>query len=256
MQKTTYYNLNIAEGTDIVNPLSVDNPNYEAIDEQMHNNAVAGVTIATELANGTVHAITRQNSECAVLRFIATADWVKGDSATVDGVPVTVLLPDGATLPDRAYVINANVLAVLTGTLLTIYVSPAIPKTAADISYGDSTVNVKLDTLTASINALNKLSLTHANSAYVAENALPIWTKGNICTLQVTVQLTNDLAYNSILFTVPDDVAPLAWSNLIVELPDGKSSTITLNPSTKQAVFGGNNLKAGDWISIHGVWIK
>ena len=33
MTNTTYYNLNIVEGTDIVNPLTVDNPNYEKIDE-------------------------------------------------------------------------------------------------------------------------------------------------------------------------------------------------------------------------------
>ena len=41
MTTTTYYNLNIVEGTDVVNPLIVDNPNYEKIDEAMHNNAVA-----------------------------------------------------------------------------------------------------------------------------------------------------------------------------------------------------------------------
>ena len=33
MTTTTYYDLNIVEGTDIVNPLIVDNPNYEKIDE-------------------------------------------------------------------------------------------------------------------------------------------------------------------------------------------------------------------------------
>src|SRR5574344_2957298 len=122
MTTTTYYNLNIVEGTDIVNPLTVDNPNYEKIDEAMHNNAVAGVTLATEIANATVHAITRENSDCAVIRFIATSQWKAGDSVTVDGVPVLALLPSGETLPDGAYVINANVLCVLTGTKLTVYV--------------------------------------------------------------------------------------------------------------------------------------
>ena len=144
MTTTTYYNLNIVEGTDIVNPLVVDNPNYEKIDEAMHNNAVAGVTLANEIANATVHAITRENSECAVIRFIATSQWKAGDTATVDGVPVTALLPSGETLPDGAYVINANVLCILTGTNLTIYAERKKTENANEITFNDTTVAAKL----------------------------------------------------------------------------------------------------------------
>lgn len=121
MRNTAYYNLNIVDGTDIVNPLTVDNPNYEQIDEVMHNNAISGVTLATEIANANVHALTRENSECAVIRFIATSNWKRGDTITVDGLQVTALLPNGETLPDAAYVINANVLCILTGTNLTVF---------------------------------------------------------------------------------------------------------------------------------------
>ena len=144
MTTTTYYNLNIVEGTDIVNPLIVDNPNYEKIDATMHNNAVAGVTLATEIANATVHAITRENSECAVIRFIATSEWKAGDTVTVDGVPVTALLPSGETLPDGAYVINANVLCILTGTNLTIYAERKKVENANDIAYNNTTVGAEL----------------------------------------------------------------------------------------------------------------
>lgn len=147
MTNTTYYNLNIVEGTDIVNPLIVDNPNYEKIDEVMHDNAVSGVTLATEIANATVHAITRENSECAVIRFIATSIWKAGDTVTVDGVPVTALLPSGETLPDGAYVINANVLCVLTGTNLTIYAERKNTENANEIAYNDTTVASELDKL-------------------------------------------------------------------------------------------------------------
>lgn len=145
MTNTTYYNLNIVEGPDIVNPLIVDNPNYEKIDEAMHDNAVAGVTLATEIANATVHAITRENSECAAIRFIATSNWKAGDTVTVDGVPVTALLPSGETLPDGAYVINANVLCVLTGTNLTIYAERKNTENANEIAYNDTTVGAELD---------------------------------------------------------------------------------------------------------------
>lgn len=144
MTKTAYYDLNIVEGTDIVNPLIVDNPNYEKIDETMHENAVAGVTLATEIANATVHAITRENSECAVIRFIATSEWKAGDTVTVDGVPVTALLPSGETLPDGAYVINANVLCILTGTNLTIYAERKKTENANEIAYNDTTVAAEL----------------------------------------------------------------------------------------------------------------
>lgn len=155
MTTTTYYNLNIVEGTDIVNPLIVDNPNYEKIDEAMHNNAVAGVTLATEIANATVHAITRENSDCSVIRFIATSQWKAGDTATVDGVPVTALLPSGETLPDGAYVINANVLCILTGTNLTVYVGGKNVENASEIKYNDTNVKAELDDLNASVVQIN-----------------------------------------------------------------------------------------------------
>lgn len=155
MTTSTYYNLNIVEGTDIVNPLTVDNPNYEKIDEAMHNNAVAGVTLATEIANATVHAITRENSDCAVIRFIATSRWKAGDTATVDGVPVTALLPNGETLPDGAYVINANVLCILTGTNLTVYVGGKKVENASDIIYNDTNVGAELDKLNTGLQETN-----------------------------------------------------------------------------------------------------
>lgn len=169
MTTTTYYNLNIVEGTDIVNPLIVDNPNYEKIDAAMHDNAVAGVTLATEIANATVHAITRENSDCTVIRFIATSQWKAGDTVTVDGVPVTALLPSGETLPDGAYVINANVLCVLTGTNLTVYVGKSATD-ANEIAYNDTNVESELDMLNSNLNTkLSKNWIEIASTTSTAE---------------------------------------------------------------------------------------
>lgn len=156
MTTTTYYDLNIVEGTDIVNPLTVDNPNYQKIDETMHNNAVSGVTLATEIANATVHALNRENSECSVIRFIATSNWKAGDTMTVDGVPVTVLLPSGETLPDGAYVINANVLCTLTGTNLTVYADRKKTDTASEIKYNDTNVAVAITKINSNLSDLCK----------------------------------------------------------------------------------------------------
>ena len=155
MTTTTYYELNIVEGTDIVNPLTVDNPNYNKIDEVMHNNSVSGVTLATEIANATVHAITRENSECAVIRFIATSNWKAGDTVTVDGVAVTALLPSGETLPDGAYVINANVLCILTGTNLTVYAERKKTDKAIDIAYNGTNVSMELDKINGNLVKIN-----------------------------------------------------------------------------------------------------
>lgn len=132
MNTSTYYGLNLAEGSDIVNPLIIDVPNYEKIDEVMHDNAVAGVGTATELLTGTVHALVRDNDETAIFRFVATANFTAGDTFTVDGVQVTALLPSGESLGSGAYVINANVLCILTGTLLTMYVPSGAIAVAED----------------------------------------------------------------------------------------------------------------------------
>lgn len=157
MINTTYYNLNIVEGSDIVNPLTVDNPNYQTIDETMHDNAISGVTLATEISNGTVHAITRENSECAVIRFIATSKWKAGDTATVDGVPVTALLPSGETLPDGAYVINTNVLCILTGTNMTVFAERKNTDNANDIKYKATNVGAELDKVNIKLNEIGTI---------------------------------------------------------------------------------------------------
>ena len=187
MTNTTYYNLNIVEGSDIVNPLTVDNPNYEKIDETMHNNAVSGVTLATEIANATVHAITRENSECAVIRFIATSEWKAGDTVTVDGVPVTALLPSGETLPDGAYVINSNVLCILTGTNMTVFAERKKTDNANDIQYKDTNVGAELDEININlpkkqtsgekIYTKKEFSVAPSETAY---NNAPIRTDGNV----------------------------------------------------------------------------
>lgn len=121
MNTSDHYNLNLVEGTDIVNPLIVDVPNYEAIDAQMYENACATIGMATELTSGSVHSITRANSDAPMFRFTATSNWTAGDTMTVDGIQVTVLLPTGETLGSGAYVINSTVLCSLVGTLVTVY---------------------------------------------------------------------------------------------------------------------------------------
>lgn len=120
MLQTDNYGLNIVEGTDKVNPLTQLNPNFETIDEQMKANELATVGNATELTTGTVHAITR-GEETPVFRFTATSIWHSGDTMTVDGIQVSVLTTSGETVPEGAYIIGAEVVGILKGTVVTLY---------------------------------------------------------------------------------------------------------------------------------------
>lgn len=130
MRSSNHYNLNLVEGSDLVNPLVQDVPNYEAIDEQMYDNAIASIGLATELKSGTVHALTRINPDAPMFRFVATSRYDEGDTFTVDGIQVSGLLTDGTTLSDGAYAINANVLCCLVGSVLTLFTVPGAIQTA------------------------------------------------------------------------------------------------------------------------------
>ena len=132
MRKSTNFNLNLVEGSDLVNPLVQDVPNYETIDEQMYKNECNSIGIATELKSGTVHALTRTIPNASMFRFQATSNFTAGDTFTVDGIQVSALTPSGETLASGAYIIGSEVLCSLRETLLTIYTSGGIVETASD----------------------------------------------------------------------------------------------------------------------------
>lgn len=127
MQQTTNYNLLIPEGTDVVNPLTQVNPNFQTIDGAMFANKQAGIGTASEVVTGTVHAIIRNNPDSDVFRFTATGAWMAGDTMTLDGQQVTVHLSDGTTPATNSYIIGAEVLAMVNGTLVTLAISSTPP---------------------------------------------------------------------------------------------------------------------------------
>lgn len=236
MQTSEYFNLKLADGTDTVNPLTIDRPNYETIDEVMHNNAISSVGVATELANGTVHALTRVNPETPVFRFIATADANAGDTYTVDGVQVTALLSNGTPLSDGSYVINANVLCALSGTLLTFFVSSSnsVAKDAEKLGGLEPEAYAKTDIVagiaTTATNAsdmalTNKNALSgikfgiddNGNYGYYkvgADTVSPFKTKPDSLTiLSGNITTTNsNLFYNTLGYTKMDITANLNLS--------------------------------------------
>lgn len=123
MNQTLYYELKKYVGSDLFNPLEVDVPNLDAIDEIMHNNELNSVPVATHVLSGTVHAIIRSKPDSPMFRFVATADFTYGDSFTVDGIAYTAKLSSGEQLQTDAFVNGANVLACLTTNELTFFVA-------------------------------------------------------------------------------------------------------------------------------------
>ena len=121
MITTEHYNLSQYEGSDKFNPLTVEAQNVAKIDEAMYGIQNTAIPTATELKTGTIHALTRNKPGAAMFRFVATAAWAAGDTCTVDGKQVSTLLPTGEALPSGAWVINANVLCCLIGTVLTVF---------------------------------------------------------------------------------------------------------------------------------------
>ena len=138
MQYTTNYNLITVEGTDVVNPLVQMNPNFTDIDSIMKANADATVARATCTKTGTTHSVVTTNSDAAVQRFTATGNWETGDTMTIDGVSVSVYLPDGTAPQTGCFVINSEVIIAINGTRVTLYAAPALSQSASDISYDNT----------------------------------------------------------------------------------------------------------------------
>ena len=166
MQYTTNYNLITVEGTDVVNPLVQMNPNFTDIDSIMKANADATVARATCTKTGTNHAVTTTNSDAAMQRFTATGNWETGDTMTIDGVTVSVYLPDGTAPQTGCFVINSEVVIAINGTRVTLYAAPALSQQASDISYDNtlsglsaSDVQDAIDELAAMPKGMNCLAV-------------------------------------------------------------------------------------------------
>lgn len=127
MLKTDNYALNIAQGTDTVNPLVMDNPNYQKIDKVMKDNEIRGVGTATELKTGPIHAITVQ-AQYTTFKFVATSDFIRGETFTLNGKQVTAYTTNQSPLDTNAYRIGATVLCSYNERIstITIYTSPIV----------------------------------------------------------------------------------------------------------------------------------
>lgn len=204
MKQTTNFNLKTVEGTDLFNPLTQMNPNWETIDEQMKANQTAGVTSATHNKSGTLHALVRATAGVPILRFTATGDYRTGDTFTVDGQNVTARLPDGSSLPDYAFRINSNIIAIQAGGVLTIITNGAsvdLDGYMETSDYVGSGATGKVhaaevaDAATSATSASNATNLNGQPASYYAAAASLAPMIQNVTAIQVVTALpTNPVA--------------------------------------------------------------
>ena len=169
MQTTAKYNLNIVEGNDIVNPLIQFNPNFEKIDETMYKNETAAVGTATEIKSGSVHAITRVNTDVTTFKFVATSDFVAGETFTLDGEQVTAYTTDGSPLATNAYRIGAVVLVSISGSVMYFYTATVGTTTAENAEK----LNGQPAEYYATAEALNTVRDTATSAGIIAGRAVP-----------------------------------------------------------------------------------
>ena len=211
MTNTTNYNLKKVEGSDLFNPLTQINPNWDDIDEAMKANQEASVTNATHNKSCSLHAIVRAVAGVPVLRFTATGDFRTGDTFTVDGQNVTARLPDGTSLPDYAFRINSNIIAIQAGGVLTIVTNGASVNLDGYMETSDYVGSGATGKVHAAEVADAATSATSANNAtnlngqpasyYAAQSALAPMIQ-NVTAIQVVSTLpTNPVATTVYLVT-------------------------------------------------------
>lgn len=133
--QTTYYNFNKPVGTDLVNPLTDQIPNWDIADNALHGLSVNAIGTAVEVITGTVHALTRVNqTDAKFIQFIASGDYDSGDTFTLDGIAMGATYPDGTALETDAYATGATVLIGLNAddSTATFYLSKAGSGIATD----------------------------------------------------------------------------------------------------------------------------
>ena len=249
--QTTYYEFNKPQGSDLVNPLTDTNPNWDLADAALHELNERSFANATETVVLGVHAISRLNTYTKFIKWIATANFTAGDTFTVDGNVVAASTPSGASLADDAYVSGAVVIACLNAddSAMTIFVSgtnvatdsarlggelPSYYATASDMSNAQTDIgNIQALDGTTSIATIGDGTLTGA----VAEINSNLTAVGN--KYQASFQNNN---YGFVIDGNFYQIGGMMNKNIVFP-PSGSSATYTIDIS---------NLDNASYVSIGG----
>lgn len=274
MTQTTYYEFNKPEGTDLVNPLVDTNPNWDALDADLHEFNERSISNASEVVALGVHTISRLDTTAKFLKWIATANFTAGETFTVDGLPVAATTPAGATLATNAYVTGSVVLACLNAdnTAMTIYVSgttvasdserlggelPSYYGTASDVSdntsditnlqnqvgntsivgIGDGTCTGAIDALNTNIDDYHK-ELYDVTSGTVAQALTTLKTYFDALTSNQ--KLNAALIFNGSTVYKCNNIANGIFNKTEIDSGGISSSSMRMNDSKYYGWYGGN----------------
>lgn len=256
MARTTqYYGYNISEGTDLVNPLVDIFPNWDQLDGDLKDVSDAAVGTATELTTGTVHALTRSDTDRNVFIFVATSAFEAGETFTLDGVQVTALTPDGQPLATGSYIIGSIVLCAVSGTLLTVYVNPAKAKDADKLDGHSSSYFATDADLDALDNTVSNIS-TKVGTAVLQTTAPDLSGAVNELNTQLTTKVgvyaTTVTSNASGLLSIPFEANPQTVLMNVIPLNSGNAYIARLNYNTQDQVinailtdYAGTNIPNG-----------
>ena len=166
MQTTTNYGYNLVESTDTCNVPVQISPNFTDIDTDLKAVSDAALTSAIDTFASNVHALVRDDADRNLLFFIAPADYVAGDTFTVDGVVVNATDVAGNALASNAFRVNSAVIGLIYGSRLTLnVVNPVtVPTPTASGTTYDNTlsgltatdVQAAIDEIVSAVDAIDE----------------------------------------------------------------------------------------------------
>lgn len=260
MKTTDNLGLKLYEGTDLFNPLVVENPNCETLDEVIKSISDQSVGSATELVTGTVHALTREldDTDKDVFIFTATSNFTAGDTFTLDGQQVSALTVAGTQLASGCYIIGSSVLVHKRDTLLTFYVSETTAKdseklggelpgyyatksdlddTVADVSalttkVGTEVLTTQASDLSGAVNELNTRLSNYKQVQVIDRTTTIMLTAGQILSDSVSINTPSGYSLASVTWYTTQGGAyissgAISSSNYLYQIHNTANATVT-----------------------------
>lgn len=201
MTTTTNYGYNVVESTDTCNiPVQIA-PNFTDIDTDLKAVSDSAVGSAVDTFSSNVHALIRADSDRNVFFFVAPADYVAGDTFTIDGVSISAVDVAGNSLEDNAFRVNSVVLCIVYGTRLTLIVDKQISALLAiNVSYDNSGSGLTANDVQSAIDEVVSGLSTVAGDVTDIHTELTSLLTGTISAGSTTVTISDaSITTNSII---------------------------------------------------------
>ena len=237
MQTTSNYGYNVVESTDTCNiPVQIS-PNFTKIDTDLKSVSDDAITTAIDTYASNVHALIRNDADRNVFYFVAPANYVAGDTFTLDGIAINAVTVAGEALTDNAFRVNSIVPCYVYGQTLTLVVEKAVTiptPTAATTTYDNTSsglvaTNVQdaIDEIDASIDSIEESNTQLITGTLPAGSTTLTLSSARIKTNSI-IDIWQDVGSGASV----DIVAPTA-----IEVNAG-SVTLTFEALDASAIFG------------------